>query len=77
MPFLGLWTQQGNIITPTTPSASVDVVGAGGSLSFFGATPAAQESIPGELLPSASLADVIAQLTADENALIAYNLVTR
>ena len=39
MPFLGLWTQQGNIITAATPSASVDVVGAGGSLSFFGAEP--------------------------------------
>ena len=77
MPFLGLWTQQGNIITPATPSASVDVVGAGGSLSFFGATPAAQETLPGELAPSASLADVIAQLTADENALLAYNLVAR
>jgi len=77
MPFLGLWTQQGNTITPASPAAAVDVTGAAGSLAFFGGTPAAQETIPGELAPSASLADVIAQLTSDENALLAYNLVTR
>ena len=77
MPFLGLWTQQGSIITPASPAASVDVVGAGGSLSFFGAAPVAQQSIPAELAPSASLGDVIAYIGVESNALLDYNLVTR
>ncbi len=44
MPFLGLWTQQGNTITPASPSASVDVVQAGAALAFFGRTPVAQQA---------------------------------
>ena len=46
-------------------------------LGFFAATPTVKLTIPGELAPSASLGDVITQLTADENQLITYGLVQR
>ena len=77
MPFLGLWKQVGGSITPAAPSASVDVTAAAGKLAFFGGTPVTQQSIPAELAPSASLADVIAYMAVESNALLDYNLVTR
>ena len=54
----------------------IDTLGAD-KLGFYAATPVTKQSIPGELAPSASLGDVIAQLTSDENALITYGLVER
>jgi len=77
MPFLGLWKQVGTTVTPATPTAGVDVTSSSGTLSFFGGTPTTQQTIPAELAPSASLADVIAYIGTESNALLDYNLVTR
>jgi len=77
MPFGPLWAKRANTITPADPSSGVDVTSSTGKLAFFGETAVVRQAIPGELTPSASLADVIAQLTSDENVLITYGLVER
>ncbi len=76
MGFLGLWSVQGNVITPATPSAAVDVVQAGAELAFFGASPTAQESKQANLNPAtATNAQIATFVNTLQESLGAYGLV--
>ena len=77
MPFMPLWKKAGTKLTPTQAAVSVEVTSSGGKISFFGVTPVTRPSIPADLLPSASLADVIAYTTALAGALEDTGLVEK
>ena len=74
MPFLGLWTTQGNIITPATPSASVDVVQAGAALAFYGVTPVARQAKVAS--PPADPAAIVSAFDDLQTKLATYGLLS-